>query len=55
MACKVNWGRFYTRQKLLQRKLATKCGCDACKKLLHAINEAERVLEVGKKNKNTPR
>lgn len=54
MACKVNWRRYYTRHRLMIRKLASDCQCKACTTQLKVMDETDKVMDINEKNR-TPR
>ena len=54
MACKVNWQRFYTRQRTLISKLASDCKCSHCTNRLRTMDHTDHVMDINEKNR-TPR
>jgi ribosomal protein L34E len=55
MACRVNWPRFYTRQRTLIRKLASDCNCDSCKKRLKAMKGTDKIMKANDENRTPNR
>ena len=53
MSCRVNWQRFYTRQRMLIRKLATDCKCSHCTARLRTMDHTDHVMDINEKNRTT--